>query len=59
MLRVVVDGPEYEGKDIVMEEEPMSMFVAKALSKQLVNKRITVYHGQKVRRAYYNGYVVE
>lgn len=59
MLRVVVDTPDYEGQDIVMEAEPMAMFVAKALSKQLVDKKIIVYHGQRIRRAYFNGYVVD
>lgn len=59
MLRIVIDAPEYEGKDVVLEEEPMSMFIAKTLSKQLVGKKILIYHGQKVRRAYFNGYAVE
>lgn len=59
MLRIVIDSPEYEGKDIVLEEEPMSMFIAKSLSKQLVGKKIIIYHGHKVRRSYFNGYAVE
>lgn len=59
MLRIVIDSPEYAGKDVVLEEEPMSMFIAKSLSKQLVGKKIIIYHGQKVRRSYFNGYVVE
>ena len=59
MLRIVIDGPEYEGKDVVLEEEPMSMFIAKTLSKQLVDKKIIIYHGQRVRRTYMNGCVVD